>query len=76
MFPSVSELFSWKISYGTQVYLGIDPFISDEFKYILSDSLIYIFHGKNIQSLAHARRRNWFDDGTSYWLTSRDLELP
>ena len=71
----MSELFSWKISYETQVYLGIDPFISDEFKYILSHSLIYILHSKNIQSLAQARRQNRFNDGTLYWIASRDLEL-
>ena len=69
------KLFSWKIGYGTQVYLGINPFIGDRFKYIFSHSLIYILHSKNIQSLAQARRQNRFNDGTSYWIASRDLEL-
>ena len=69
------KLFSWKIGYGSQVYLGINPFIGDQFKYILSHSLIYILHSKNIQSLAQARRHNRFNDGTLYWIASRDLEL-
>ena len=69
------KLFSWKIGYGSQVYLGINPFIGDRFKYILSHSLIYILHSKNIQSLSQARRHNRFNDGTLYWIASRDLEL-
>ena len=71
----MGQWLGWKIGNGTQVAIGIDPFIGGKDNYKLSGLLISELHNLNIQFLAQIRRSTDSDLSLPYCLLSSDLGL-
>ena len=74
-FSILSKTILWRIGTGTEMMLGIGPFIGDEGNYALSSAFISVSNRKIIMYLDKDRRTNSLGEDSSYCLSYVDLEL-
>lgn len=71
----VKERLSWKISRGSQVWIGIDPFVGSVGNFKISAPLLDHIHSENLQVLLQIKRHHCIDGNRTYWLMASDLDL-